>query len=97
MKDRDIVPHDRMHFRFKRKNGATNTRIVVVEAPSFYIARAWARVELETDELDDDYLDKPTPRDCLMKWQGSDYGGVRRLFVKERRAGAFGEWEQAQL
>lgn len=69
---------------------------LVVEAPTWATARAWARVALQTTELQHEAAGK-APRDVRLAWRGSDYTGVMLLYVTERQEYAFTEWREARI
>jgi hypothetical protein len=71
---------------------------LVVEAPSFFVARACARTVLQTDELTWEDV-KIAVRDVRLKYVGTDMNrDVKRLLILRRVEGAWdAEWKEAQL
>ena len=87
-------PSDRMRFKFWKPL----TPAIVVEAPSFFIARQYARIRLQSSELHEETVKAPVARDCAMRWDGVDLnGGSRKLFINERIDCAFVGWREVSL
>lgn len=72
---------------------------ILIEAPSWHSARAWARVFFGTTDLKYDAPPKKKARDVRLRWEGTDAqkSGDRKLLVSRRIEGVWSEWERAHL
>jgi hypothetical protein len=78
-----------------------NRAVLSVKAPTFFIARAWARGHFLTDELHDEPLPDDEDADVEIAWEGSDSGSrggtPDGLHLMAREVLGVGVWERAQV
>ena len=92
------VPETAAPSRPRRHLALVRLEVLSVAAPSFFVARGYARAVMQTDKLDDQPLNEGKP-DVELRFVGDDYakGGTpegRRLQVRRFAAGNWSDWEE---